>query len=263
VRKHAWRLARRQPLHHSPVPGVHLPDGTACNGCCRGCGSSCLGACAIAAAADSAAAVAHATAAAVAVTAAAPARAVAAVAAATMQLLRRMQWPLPWPRQQLCRGGRGFGGSLWRMQHNGRCRDCDSSWRGACDGQVQRLQRPLPRCSRDCDSSCCSACRMRQLAREPGWMHRVLAAICAAAAAAAATLSTTLVASMHERAWRTRTINASAAGAGGACGACRMRRLAREPDWMHRSAVKITSRCAAAAAAATPAELHTVQLTRA
>ena len=49
----------------------------------------------------------------------------------------------------------------------------------------------------------------------------------------------------------TRTINASAVGAGRACGACRMRRLAREPDWMHRSAV--TSRCAAAA---TPAELH-------
>ena len=51
-------VARREPLHHSSVPGEHLPGGTACNGCCRSCGSSCLGARAIAAAAGSAAAVA-------------------------------------------------------------------------------------------------------------------------------------------------------------------------------------------------------------
>ena len=59
-----------------------------------------------------------------------PAAHVPAAAAATTQLPRRMQWPLPWPRQQLCHDGRDFGGSSWRMQHNGRCRDCDSSWRG-------------------------------------------------------------------------------------------------------------------------------------
>jgi len=43
-----------------------------------------------------------------------------------------------------------------------------------------------------------------------------------------------------------RAINASAAGVGRACEVCRMRRLAWEPGWMHRSAV--TSRCATAAA---------------
>ena len=201
-----WRMKQLQPRLRPQLPG-RGSNGRRSHGSCCGCESSYSGACNGAAAmahptaagatvtAAAVARAAHTAAAAVAVTAAAVARAIATAAIATAQLLWRTHRPLPWLRQQLlwrvsrplpwlrqqpCRGGRGSGGSLWCVQHNGRCRNCDNRCRGACNPSNVRC--------RACGSSCCDACNgCSTLQRLLPWLwEQLLRRACNSLAAAAA-----------------------------------------------------------------------------